>query len=79
MSFKFARPSGIPMMVTHMKTPVMASPDALANLNLCHMLAWTCEHSGRPDDAHRLAADGVERAEPGTILAIDFAIHTSAV
>jgi DNA-binding CsgD family transcriptional regulator len=53
----------------------LAGGDTVEDLDLCHILAWTSELSGRTEDARRLAESGVQRAERGTILAIDFAIH----
>jgi DNA-binding CsgD family transcriptional regulator len=45
------------------------------DLDLCHMLAWTRELSGRQDEALELALACVERTDTGTVLAIDFATH----
>jgi DNA-binding CsgD family transcriptional regulator len=45
------------------------------DLDLCHMLAWTRELSGRQDEALELALACVERLDTGTVLAIDFATH----
>ena len=49
--------------------------DVLQNLDLCQMLAWTLELSGRRDDGLALSHAGASRVDPGSYLAIDFATH----
>jgi DNA-binding CsgD family transcriptional regulator len=45
------------------------------DLDVCHMLAWAWRISGRSLDALELARRCAERIDPGTILAVDFALH----
>ena len=53
----------------------LAGQGAHDDLDICHMLAWTRRISGRTSDALALALECVERIDPGTILAVDFALH----
>jgi DNA-binding CsgD family transcriptional regulator len=53
----------------------LAGPGFHDDLDVCHMLAWTRRISGRTGDALALALECVERVDPGTILAVDFALH----
>ncbi len=48
---------------------------ATETLDLCQMLAWTRELSGRKKEGVELSIVGAERAELGSLLAIDFAAH----
>jgi DNA-binding CsgD family transcriptional regulator len=45
------------------------------DLDLCHMLAWTWELSGRTQDSLALVRECASGVAPGTILAIDFALR----
>jgi DNA-binding CsgD family transcriptional regulator len=45
------------------------------DLDLCHMLAWTLELSGEATRALELAGECVDRADVGSILAIDLVAH----
>ena len=53
----------------------LAGQGAHDDLDICHMLAWTRRISGRTSDALALALECAERVDPGTILAVDFALH----
>jgi DNA-binding NarL/FixJ family response regulator len=53
----------------------LAGADAAADLDLCHMLAWTWELSGRAEDALALARASLPHVDPLSILAIDFCAH----
>lgn len=53
----------------------LAGPAWRNDLDLCHMLAWTWELSGEVGRARELAAECVDRADVGRVLAIDLAGH----
>jgi DNA-binding CsgD family transcriptional regulator len=51
----------------------LAGAGVRQDLDLCHMLAWTWELSGQTKEALELARECADRADVGTVLAIDFA------
>jgi len=53
----------------------LAGDDALEDLDLCLMLAWTWELSGRTKDGLGLDLECVDRVRAGTLMAIDCATH----
>jgi DNA-binding CsgD family transcriptional regulator len=53
----------------------VAGDDVSSDLDVCHMLAWTLELSGRTADALALVRECLPRVVPGSVVAIDFAIH----
>jgi DNA-binding NarL/FixJ family response regulator len=53
----------------------LAGETARADLDLCHMLAWTFELSGRTTEALALATECLPRVDLGSVLAIDIAAH----
>jgi DNA-binding CsgD family transcriptional regulator len=51
----------------------LAGAGVRQDLDLCHMLAWTWELSGQTKEALELVRECDDRADVGTVLAIDFA------
>jgi DNA-binding CsgD family transcriptional regulator len=53
----------------------LAGTAAFDDLDLCHMLAWTWQLSGDAQRALMLARECAERADVGSVLAIDLVAH----